>query len=157
MKPGSRIALNEEKISELSVARENLEKTAKDMEMSLNEQLNSNKSTLENEISETKSELQKEIKDQISQIPASQADNWAASWDDEHTLTFIILGNRGRKMKRKIVVCGIFMTTVFMLGWPANESFANNGYTSGNGPIENHMVSMKILQGKDGKWQPDCN
>lgn len=84
------IALNEEKISELSVARENLEKTAKDMEMSLNEQLNSNKSTLENEISETKSELQKEIKDQISQIPASQADNWAASWDDEHTLTFII-------------------------------------------------------------------
>lgn len=87
---GSRIALNEEKISELSVARENLEKTAKDMEMSLNEQLNSNKSTLENEISETKSELQKEIKDQISQIPASQADNWAASWDDEHTLTFII-------------------------------------------------------------------
>lgn len=64
--------------------------TAKDMEMSLNEQLNSNKSTLENEISETKSELQKEIKDQISQIPASQADNWAASWDDEHTLTFII-------------------------------------------------------------------
>lgn len=87
---GSRIALNEEKISELSVARENFEKTAKDMEMSLNEQLNSNKSTLENEISETKSELQKEIKDQISQIPASQADNWAASWDDEHTLTFII-------------------------------------------------------------------
>ena len=60
------------------------------MEMSLNEQLNSNKSTLENEISETKSELQKEIKDQISQIPASQADNWAASWDDEHTLTCII-------------------------------------------------------------------
>ena len=35
-------------------------------------------------------------------------------------------------MKRKIVVCGIFITTVFMLGWPANESFANNGYTSGN-------------------------
>lgn len=57
-------------------------------------------------------------------------------------------------MKRKIVVCGIFMTTVFMLGWPANKSFANNGYTSGNGPIENHMVSMKILQGKDGNGRP---